>query len=84
MTRMILHSRQILDERRHARQGPEVGLVTLHAGTLQQRLGDPLSLLGCQLGFAASRALAGQPCSMTIIPHLVNNKRHCSISTCAR
>ncbi len=68
MARMILHARQIFDERRHARQGPEVGLVTVSAGTRQQRLGDLQGLPGRQPGFPACRSLAGQRPNPALLP----------------
>ena len=71
MARMILNARQIFDERRHSWQGPEVGLVPVCAWACQQRLSDLLGLLRRQLGFAASRSLAGQRRTPALLPRLL-------------
>lgn len=71
MARMILHARQVLDERRHARQGPEVGLVAVRAWTREQRVGDLLGLLGRQPGLSACRPLAGQRRAPALCPRIL-------------
>jgi len=60
MTRMIVNPRQVFDERGHAGQVPQGGLVTIRCGACQQGLGDPSGLLARQFGFTARRPLAPQ------------------------
>ena len=71
MTRMILNTRQLMDQIGHARQRPEDGLVTMLGGTCQQRLGDLIGLLRRELGFRARRTLAGQRGTAALLPRLL-------------
>lgn len=68
MPRMIAHPRQVFDERRNARQGPEGGLVTGGRRPGEQCRRDLLGLLPCQLGLAARRPLAGQGRKAPLLP----------------
>ena len=60
MTRVIAYPGEFLDEPSDARQGPQLGLVTLNLRAREQRRGNLLSLLRAEFGFAARRPLAGQ------------------------
>ena len=71
MTRMIANTCQIFDERGHARQSPQVRLVSLGRRTGQQRLRDLLSLLACEFRFAARRPFAGQRSLPALFPRLL-------------
>ena len=68
---MIANPRQVFDERRNARQGPEGGLVTVCGGASEQRSGDLLGLLRRKLGFAARRPLARQRGTPALIPRIL-------------
>ena len=67
-TRMIVNPGQVFDERGHAGQGPQGGLVTIGCGACQQGLGDPSGLLARQFGFTARRPLAHQRCAPALSP----------------
>jgi len=68
---MISNPRQVSDERRHARQSPEVGFVTMSGGSREQRLGDLMGLRRRQLGFAARRSFACQRRSAALCPRVL-------------
>ena len=68
MPRMIAHSRQVFDHRRHARKRPEGSLVSLGLGTRQQCLGYLVGLFHGQLGFAPRRTFACQRRDAAVFP----------------
>jgi hypothetical protein len=71
MTGMITNTRQLLNQRGDTRQRPQGGLVALSCGTSQQCLGDTLRLRSSEFGFAARRALAGQPRLAGLFPRIL-------------
>jgi hypothetical protein len=60
MARMIVHARQALDHRRHARQCPEIGLEAEGAWALAQRGVELVKVSPIQPGFAAGATRAAQ------------------------
>ena len=68
---MIANSRQSLDQHGHARQSPQVGLVSLGRRTGQQRLRHPVGLLPGKFGFRPRRPLAGQGAFPALFPRLL-------------
>lgn len=68
MPRMIAHSCQVFDQRRHARKRPEGSLVSLGLGTRQQSLGYLVGLFHGQLGFAPRRTFACQRRDAALFP----------------
>jgi len=73
---MIANTRKIFDERCHARQSPQSRPVSLGRRTGHQRLGDLLSLLGCEFGFAARRPLADQGSLPALLPRILPTISH--------
>ncbi len=60
MARMIVYPRESLDHRRHPRQGPQLRLKPVHAGTLAKRAVDPLEGGVIQLRFSTRAACTPQ------------------------
>lgn len=68
MSRMILHTRQPLDDRGYSRQGPEVGPKPMRLRPLAQRPIYQLQLPAVQLRFAARATGCSQGCHTALPP----------------
>lgn len=66
---MVLDARQLLDERRDPRKGPQIRLVTAAHRASDQSLHNHRCLDRRQLGFAARLALAGKARLAVLLPH---------------
>jgi hypothetical protein len=71
MPRMMAHPRQSLDDRRHARQRPEVCAESVPARTRAQRLCDRRQLLGPKLGLSPGAPGGFEPRAPVRVPGVI-------------
>ena len=73
---VVLDPGQVLDEGRHARKGPQVGLVAPAHRSGHQRLHDHIGLVRRQPGLAARFPLAGQAGLAALLPRRLPTVGH--------
>ena len=71
MPGVIADAGQILDQRGHSRQCPQLSSVSLGERALDERMGDLLDLAGRKPGFWTCGSLAGQSSFATGLPSLM-------------